>query len=50
MKIKKIMSDTLGVSIGAVGISAGNSIGAPYGNLIGSSMAAGLLKKIGGKK
>lgn len=42
MKIKKMINDTIGVTIGAVGISEANKI-PQYGNMIGTTMGAGML-------
>lgn len=44
--IKKIMKDTVGISIGAVGIGATKNIDGPMGNLLGTTMGAGLVKKV----
>lgn len=49
MKVKKILSDTVGVSIGAVGISQANTI-PEYGHTIGTLMGAGLVMKVSKKK
>ena len=46
--IKKIMKDTMGVAIGSVGISQSKTIDEPFGKIIGTSMAAGLAKKVSG--
>ena len=46
--MKKIIKDTIGVTVGSVGIGAANTI-KPYGDAIGSVMAAGLVKEVAPK-
>ena len=46
MNNKKILRDTIGVSIGGVGISEANKI-TPFGNVIGTTMGAGLVSSVG---
>lgn len=47
MKSKKIIENTIGITVGSVGISEANKI-TPYGNVIGTTMGAGLLAEVGG--
>jgi len=41
--IKKILNNTIGVTIGGVGIDQANKIDGPLGTALGTSMAGGLL-------
>ena len=47
--MKKIIKDTIGVTVGSVGIGAANTI-KPYGDVIGSTMAAGLVLEVAPKE
>lgn len=48
--IKKILSNTVGVAVGKVGIDAANTIDEPAGKAIGTAMSGGLLLEVAGKK
>lgn len=50
MKVKKIIEDTVGISIGGVGISQANALPSPYGGLVGTSMSAGMVLSVGDYK
>lgn len=43
--IKKILKDTIGVSVGSVGISEANKIDSPLSGALGTSIGAGLIKE-----
>lgn len=44
--IKKILKDTIGISIGGVGIQSANTLGQPWGSVLGSSIASGMNMEI----
>lgn len=44
--IKKTLKDTIGISIGSVGISQAHSLPAPWGGVVGTAMSAGILKEV----
>jgi hypothetical protein len=49
MKTKKMLEDTIGISVGAVGISEANKLG-PMGNVVGTAMEAGMVDEVMPKK
>lgn len=49
VKVKKILRDTIGVTIGSVGISQASTI-PTYGRAIGTSIGAGLVLSMGDYK
>lgn len=46
---KKILKDTVGIAVGSVGISEANKI-TPFGDVIGTSIGAGLVTTVTKKK
>jgi hypothetical protein len=49
MKTKKMLSDTVGVVIGGVGINEANKI-SPMGNVVGTAMGVGMVSQVMPKK
>jgi len=43
--MKKMIKDTIEISLGGVAIHQANQIDEPYGNVLGTTIGAGLVKK-----